>query len=61
MPRDGPSPGAAWPLPLIFDANSSGTSLEAVPRVLIPEPGLVVLVASGLLALASVVRNTTPL
>jgi hypothetical protein len=41
---------------------SSGTCLEAAnAAMLIPEPGLVVLVASGLLALASVVKTTTPL
>jgi hypothetical protein len=39
-----------------------GTRLElANGAMLIPEPGLVALIASGLLALASVVRTTTPL
>ena len=43
-----------------FAAEYAGTCLEAAKdAMLIPEPGLVVLIASGLLALASVLRTTT--
>jgi hypothetical protein len=40
---------------------AGGTSLETLNAVmLIPEPGIAMLVASGLLALASVIRTNTP-